>query len=196
MLLLAVCCLFFCCPNKEFSCEDISAVTHVHLMHVLYILSPEHFSDAWCKSSSLININNKIKSQTKKGDETLSLVVAHIKLLITVRLYDRADPYWSFCGNSSAMGLELLIKGFFLSAISLAQLKSKSQNVHYRYFMDVIFAKSLGRCVICGFLSSTECEYSVSLCNENVNAYCTLWDKLEFFHFFILVFTMLIFSFK
>lgn len=94
------------------------------------------------------------------------------------------------------MGLELLIKGFFLSAISLAQLNWKSQNVHYRYFMDVIFAQSLGRSVICGFLSSTECEYSVSLCNENVNAYCTLWDKLEFFHLCILVFTMLIFSFK
>lgn len=53
-----------------------------------------------------------------------TLIVAYIKLLITtVRLYDRVDQYRSFCGNSSARGLELLIKGFFLLAISLAQLK-------------------------------------------------------------------------
>lgn len=72
MLLLLAACYFFCCPNKEFNCEDISAVTHIHLTGVLCILSLEHFSDVWCESSSLININNKMKSQTKKGDETLN----------------------------------------------------------------------------------------------------------------------------
>lgn len=72
MLLLLAVCYFFCCPNKAFNCEDISAVTHIHLTGVLCILSLEHFSDVWCESSSLININNKMKSQTKKGDETLN----------------------------------------------------------------------------------------------------------------------------
>lgn len=72
MLLLLAVCYFFYCPNKEFSCKDISAVTHTHLMGVLCILSLEHFSNVWCESSSLININNKMRSQTKKGDETLN----------------------------------------------------------------------------------------------------------------------------
>ena len=68
--------------------------------------------------------------------------------------------------------------------------------MHYRSFTDVLFAKRLGRAVIRGFLSSPECEYSVSLCDKNVNAYCTLYDKLEFFHFCIFVISMLRDSFS
>lgn len=49
---------------------------------------------------------------------------------------------------------------------------------------------------MCGFLSSTKCEYSISLCNENVNVYHVyLYDDLKFFHFGISVISMLIHSF-
>lgn len=64
MLLLAIC-YFSCCPNKEFLCKDIPAVTHTYLMGILCILSLGHFSDVSFKSSPLIDVNNKTKFQTK-----------------------------------------------------------------------------------------------------------------------------------
>lgn len=69
----ASCYLLLFLLSKQFLCKDVPAVTRTYLMGTLCILSLGHFSDVRCKSSSLTDRNNKMKSQTKqKGDETLN----------------------------------------------------------------------------------------------------------------------------
>lgn len=134
-------------------------------MGILYILLAEHFSDAWHKSSSLININNKVKSQTKKGDETLNTDnCPHKTLGNNCQAIWHRRPVQKFLWLiAQQWGLNYSSKFFFfLWAISLAQFKWKSYNVHYRSFMNVIFGKSLGRAVICGFLHQNVNTVSVS----------------------------------
>lgn len=162
MLLVLAVHYFFCCPKEEFSCEDISAVIQMHLMGILYILSWEHFSDAQCKSSSLININKNPNQKRRWDTEYNGYPHTAGQLLPSVLWHSRPAQKFLWL-MAQQWGLNYPSKVLFPLSARSSSAQTKELQCAVQIFHDVIFAISLGRAVICGFLSSPECEYCVSL---------------------------------